>query len=85
MNFRIKIFITYNIEKYYKNFKCSLFRKSFFFYINNEKQFHDVYENKSSKHENKTKFKNDINVEFVIIFYYIMINKISEKLIYRNC
>ena len=26
-----------------------------------------------------------MNVDFVIIFYYIMINKMSEKSIYRKC
>ena len=59
--------------------------KIFFYYINNKEQFHDAYKNKSSKNENKIKFKNDVNVGFVIIFYYVMMNKMSEKLIYRIC
>ena len=54
-----------------------------FFYINNKEQFHNVYENKSSKNENKIKFKNNVNVDFVVIFYYVIINKMNEKLIYR--
>ena len=44
-----------------------------------------VYENKSSKNENKKNFKDEVNVKFVIVFYYIMINKMSERLIYRKC
>ena len=77
--------IFYNIEEYYKNFNSHYFINSFFYYINNEKQFHDVYENKFSKNENKTKFKNDVNVNFIVIFYYIIIKKISEKLICYKC
>ena len=42
--------------------------KIFFYYINNEKQLHDAYKNKSSKNKNKTKFKNDVNVELIIVF-----------------
>ena len=37
------------------------------------------------KRKKKTKVKNDINVKFIIIFYYVIINKISEKFIYRKC
>ena len=77
--------IYYNIEKYYKNFNIYYFVNSFFYYINNKKQFYDIYKNKSSKNENKTKFKNDVNVKFVIVFYYVIINKISEKLTYHKC
>ena len=54
----------------------------FYYYINNKEQFHDVYENKFSKNENEIKFKNDVNVKFVVVFYYIIINKMNEKLIY---
>ena len=32
-----------------------------------------------------TKFQDNVNVEFVVIFYYIMINKINERLLYRKC
>ena len=77
--------IFYNIEKYHKNPDSQYFINSFFYYINNEKQFHDVYENKSSKNENKIEFKNDANVDFVVIFNYVMINKMSEKSIYYKC
>ena len=77
--------IFYNIEKYHKNSDSQYFINSFFYYINNEKQFHDAHKNKSSKNENKIKFKNDVNVDFVIVFYYVIINKMSEKLIYRKC
>ena len=34
---------------------------------------------------NKIKFKNDVNVGFVIVFYYVIINKMGEKSIYRKC
>ena len=34
---------------------------------------------------NKIKSKNNVNVKFVIIFYYIIINKTNEKLIYYKC
>ena len=57
----------------------------FYYYINNENQFHDAHKNKFSKNENKIKFKNDVNVGFVVVFYYVIINKMSEKLIYRKC
>ena len=77
--------IYYDIEKYYKNSDVHYFVNSFFYHINNKEQFHDVHKNKFSKNENKTKFKNDVNVEFVVVFYHIMINKINEKLIYRKC
>ena len=77
--------IFYNIEEYYENSNSQYFIDSFFYYINNEKQFHDAYENKFSKNENKIKFKNDVNVDFVIIFYYVIINKINEKSIYYKC
>ena len=77
--------MSYNIEKYHKNPDSQYFTNFFFYYINNEKQFHDAYENKSSKNENKIKFKNDVNVDFVVVFYYVMINKMSEKSICRKC
>ena len=76
--------IFYNIEEYYENSDFHYFG-DFFYHINNKKQFHDAYENKPSENENKIKFKNDVNVDFVIIFYYIMTNKLSEKLIYYKC
>ena len=59
--------------------------QTFSYHINNKKQFHDAYENKPSKNKNKIKFKNDVNVNFVVIFYYVIINKMSEKSIYRKC
>ena len=74
--------ISYNIEEYHENSDFCYFRDFFFYHINNEKRFHDAYKNKPSKNENKIKFKNDVNVNFVVIFYYVIINKISEKLIY---
>ena len=76
--------IYYNIENYYKNFNIYYFVNFFVYYINNKKQFYNVYKNKSSKNENKTKFKNDIKIKFVVIFYYIIINKINKKLTYRK-
>ena len=75
--------IFYNIEEYYKNSDFQYFT-DFFFYINNEEQFHDIYKNKLSKNESKIKSKNDVNVDFVVVFYYVMINKMNEKLIYRK-
>ena len=75
----------YNIEEYHENSDFQYFTKNFSYYINNEKQFHDAHKNKSSKNENKIKFKDDVNVDFVVIFYYVMINKISEKSIYYKC
>ena len=75
----------YNIEEYYKNSDFQYFTNSFFYYMNNEKQFHDAHENKSSKNKNKIKFKNNVDVDFVVIFYYIIINKMNEKSIYRKC
>ena len=77
--------IHYNIEKYYENFNAYYFADFFIYHINNKKQFHDAYENKFLKNKNETKFKNDINVEFVVIFYYVIINKINEKSTYRKC
>ena len=74
-----------NIEKYYKNSDFHYFKDFFFYYIKNEKQFHDAYKNKPSKNENKIKSKNDVNVKFIAIFYHIITNKINEKLIYRKC
>ena len=68
-----------------KNLNFHYFKNCFFYYINNKEQFHDAYKNKSSKNENKTKLKNDINADFVVIFYYVMIKKINAKLIYRKC
>ena len=76
--------ISYNIEEYYKNPDFQYFTNSFFYYINNEEQFHDAYKNKSSKNENKTEFKNNVNVDFIVDFYYIIINKMGEKSIYRK-
>ena len=83
MNFRIKIYLIKlkNIIK----ILILIILKIFFYYINNEKQFYDVHKNKSSKDKNKTKSKNDVNVDFVIIFYYIIINKMNEKLICHKC
>ena len=75
----------YNIEEYHENSDSQYFTNSFFYYINNKEQFYDAHENKSSKNKNKTKFKNDVNVNFIAIFYYVIINKISEKLIYCKC
>ena len=75
----------YNIEKYHENPDSQYFTDFFFYYINNEEQFHDAHENKPSKNENKIKFKNDVNVDFVAVFYYVMINKMNEKSIYRKC
>ena len=77
--------IHYDIEKYYNFFNIYYFADFFSYHINNKKQFHDIYKNKSLKDENKIKFKNDINVKFVIVFYHIIINKINEKLIYHKC
>ena len=77
--------MSYNIEEYYENFDFQYFTDFFSYHINNNKQFHDVYKNKFSKNENKTKFKNDVNVGFVVVFYYVIINKMSEKLIYYKC
>ena len=37
------------------------------------------------KNENKIKFKNDVNVDFVVVFYYVIINKMNEKSIYHKC
>ena len=74
--------ISYNIEEYYKNPDSQYFTNRFFYYINNKEQFHDAYKNKPSKNENKIKFKNDVNVNFVVIFYYVMTNKMGEKSIY---
>ena len=74
----------YNIEEYIMKILIFIISQIFFYYINNKKQFHDAYKNKSSKNENKIKFKNDVIVEFVFIFYYILINKMGEKLIYRK-
>ena len=53
----------------------------FLYYINNKKQFHDTHKNKSSKNENKIKFKDDVNVKFIVIFYYVIniYKKISVK------
>ena len=59
--------------------------KIFFYYINNKEQFYDAYKNKPSKNKNKIKFKNNVNVDFVIVFYYIIINKMNEKLICFKC
>ena len=77
--------MSYNIEEYYENSDFQYFTNFFSYHINNKEQFHDVYENKFSKNENKTEFKNDVNVDFVVIFYHIMINKMDEKLIYYKC
>ena len=76
--------ISYNIEKYHENPDFQYFTDSFFYYINNKEQFHDAYKNKPSKSKNKTKSKNDVNVDFVVIFYYVIINKINEKSICRK-
>ena len=35
----------YNIEKYHKNPDVQYFTNSFFYYMNNEEQFHDAYKN----------------------------------------
>ena len=75
----------YNIKEYHENSDSQYFTNSFFYYINNKEQFHDAHKNKPSKNKNKIKFKNDVNVNFVVVFYYVMINKINEKLIYRKC
>ena len=75
----------YNIKEYHKNPDSQYFINFFFYHINNEEQFHDAYKNKSLKNENKTKFKNDVNVDFVAIFYHVIINKMNEKLICRKC
>ena len=77
--------IFYNIEEYYKNSDFQYFINSFFYYINNKEQFHDAYKNKSSKNENKIEFMNDVNVDFIVVFYYVMTNKMNEKSIYRKC
>ena len=77
--------IFYDIEKYHENSNSQYFTDSFSYYMNNEKQFHDAYKNKPSKNENKTKFKNNVNVDFVVVFYHVMINKMNEKSIYRKC
>ena len=53
--------------------------------MNNKEQFHDAYKNKLLKNKNKTEFKDDVNVDFVVVFYYAIINKMGEKLIYRKC
>ena len=74
--------ISYNIEAYYENSNSYSFKDFLLYHINNEKQFHDVYENKLSKNKNKTEFKNDVNVNFIIVFYYVIIKKMGEKLIY---
>ena len=75
----------YNIEEYYKNSDSQYFTDFLFYFINNKEQFHDAHENKSSKNKNKIKFKDDVNVDFVAIFYHIMINKINEKSICYKC
>ena len=62
-----------------------MYQNSFFYYINNKEQFHDAHKNKSLKNKNKIESKNDVNVDFVVVFYYVMINKMSEKLICREC
>ena len=48
--------IHYYIEEYYGNLDFYYF-KDFFNYTNIKNQFDDVYENKSSKNENKTKLQ----------------------------
>ena len=75
----------YNIEEYHENPDSQYFINFLFYHINNKEQFHDAHKNKPSKNKNKTKFKNDVNVNFVVIFYYVIINKMNEKLIYRKC
>ena len=75
----------YDIEEYHKNPDFQYFTDSFFYHINNKEQFHDAHKNKPSKNKNKTKSKNDVNVDFIAIFYHIIINKMSEKSIYRKC
>ena len=75
----------YNTEGYHENFNSQYFTNSFFYHINNKKQFHDAHKNKFSKDENKIKLKNDVNVNFVVVFYYAITNKMSEKSIYRKC
>ena len=77
--------MSYNIETYNENSNSHYFKDFFFYYINNKKQFYDAYKNKSSKNENKTKYKNNVNVDLVIIFYCIIINKMNERLIYYKC
>ena len=74
--------ISYNIEEYHKNPNSQYFINPFFYHINNKEQFYNVYKNKSSKDENKTEFKNNVNVNFVVIFYHVMFNKMDEKSIY---
>ena len=52
--------------------------------MNNNNYFYNIYKNKALE-DKKFNYKNkEVNVEFILIIYYIIISKIEDSLIYRK-